>query len=66
MQRTTAGKLRLFMRSRFKYEEVGVHPRVFLDGETGHLTKDIVDEALLKSNKASLEALFQDIKLPED
>ena len=37
-----AGKLRLFMKSRFKYEEVGVHPRVFLEGETGHLTKDIV------------------------
>ena len=35
-------KLRLFMKGRFKYEEVGVHPRVFLDGETGHLTKDIV------------------------
>ena len=37
-----AGKLRLFCKSRFKYEEVEVHPRVFLDGETGHLTKDIV------------------------
>ena len=37
-----AGKLRLFMKSRFKYEEVGVHPRVFLQGDTGHLTKDIV------------------------
>ncbi len=37
-----AGKLRLFMKSRFKYEEVGVHPRVFVDGQTGHLTKDIV------------------------
>lgn len=37
-----AGKLRLFMKSRFKYEEVEVHPRVFLEGETGHLTKDIV------------------------
>jgi glycosyltransferase involved in cell wall biosynthesis len=37
-----AGKLRLFMKSRFKYEEVVVHPTVFLDGETGHLTKDIV------------------------
>ena len=37
-----AGKLRLFMKSRFKYEEVGVHPKVFLRGETGHLTKDIV------------------------
>ena len=37
-----AGKLRLFMKSRFKYEEVEVHPKVFLEGETGHLTKDIV------------------------
>ena len=37
-----AGKLRLFMKSRFKYEEVGVHPRVFLEGDTGHLTKDII------------------------
>ena len=37
-----AGKLRLFMKTRFKYEEVEVHPRVFLDGETGHLTKDII------------------------
>ncbi len=37
-----AGKLRLFQKSRFKYEEVEVHPRVFLDGKTGHLTKDII------------------------
>ena len=37
-----AGKLRLFMKSRFHYEEVEVHPRVFLKGETGHLTQDIV------------------------
>lgn len=37
-----AGKLRMFQKSRFKYEEVGVHPRVFLDGKTGHLTKDLV------------------------
>ena len=37
-----AGKLRMFMKSRFKYEEVQVHPKVFIDGETGHLTKDIV------------------------
>src|SRR3989338_7611336 len=36
-----ANKLRVFMKSRFKYEEVGVHPKVFLDGTTGHLTKDI-------------------------
>ncbi len=37
-----AGKLRLFMKSRFRYEEAEVHPRVFLDGKTGHLTKDII------------------------
>lgn len=37
-----AGKLRLFMKDRFKYEEVEVHPRVSLEGETGHLTKDII------------------------
>lgn len=37
-----AGKLRMFMKGRFKYEEVGVHPRVFLDGKTGHFTKDII------------------------
>ncbi len=37
-----AGKLRLFMKSRFRYEEVEVHPKVFLNGETGHLTKDII------------------------
>lgn len=37
-----ASKLRLFMKSRFKYEEVGVHPKVFLTGDTGHLTKDII------------------------
>ncbi len=37
-----AGKLRMFQKSKFKYEEVGVHPRVFVTGKTGHLTKDIV------------------------
>ena len=37
-----ANKLRLFMRDRFKYEEVEVHPKVFLNGDTGHLTKDII------------------------
>lgn len=37
-----AGKLRLFKKSKFKYEEVGVHPRVILEGECGHLTKDII------------------------
>ena len=37
-----AGKVRLFRKNSFRYEEVGVHPRVFIDGTCGHLTKDIV------------------------
>lgn len=35
-----ASKLRLFKKDKFRYEEVQVHPRAFLDGEEGHLTKD--------------------------
>ena len=37
-----AGKVRLFDKSFFTYEEVEVHPRVFIRGSCGHLTKDIV------------------------
>jgi len=37
-----AGKVRLFRKNQFKYEEVGVHPRVFIDGECGHLKGDII------------------------
>lgn len=37
-----AGKLRLFRKDKFRYEEVGVHPRVLLDGECGHLKCDII------------------------
>ncbi len=37
-----AGKVRLFRKDKFKYEEVKVHPRVFITGECGHLTKDII------------------------
>ena len=37
-----AGKVRLFRKDKFKYEEAGVHPRVFIDGSCGHLTRDIV------------------------
>lgn len=37
-----AGKLRLFRKDKFRWEEANVHPRVFLDGECGHLTKDII------------------------
>lgn len=37
-----AGKLRLFKKSKFKYEEAGVHPRIILEGECGHLKGDII------------------------
>jgi len=37
-----APKVRLFDKGHFKYEEAEVHPRVFIDGSCGHLTKDIV------------------------
>ena len=37
-----APKVRLFDKDHFKYEEAEVHPRVFIDGTCGHLTKDIL------------------------
>ncbi len=37
-----APKVRLFDKNAFKYEEAEVHPRVFIDGSCGHLTKDII------------------------
>jgi len=37
-----APKVRLFDRRYFKYDEVEVHPRVFIDGTCGHLKKDII------------------------
>jgi glycosyltransferase involved in cell wall biosynthesis len=37
-----AAKVRLFRKDKFKYEEVEVHPRVFIDGECGHLSSDII------------------------
>ncbi|MFA4991765.1 MAG: HAD-IIIA family hydrolase [Candidatus Omnitrophota bacterium] len=36
------GKDRLFRKSKFRYEEVGVHPRVIYDGKCGRLTGDII------------------------
>lgn len=38
-------QLKLFMKSRFRFEEVEVHPRVFLEGKTGHLTTDIIHKS---------------------
>lgn len=37
-----AAQLKLFNKHKFRYEEVQVHPRAFLDGKCGHLTKDII------------------------
>jgi glycosyltransferase involved in cell wall biosynthesis len=37
-----APKLRLFRKDKFRYEEVDVHPRAFLDGPCGHLKTDIL------------------------
>lgn len=36
------GKDRLFKKTKFRYEEAGVHPRVFYDGKCGRLKSDIV------------------------
>ncbi len=37
-----AAQLKLFRKDRFKWEEVQVHPRAFLNGKCGLLTKDII------------------------
>ena len=37
-----AAQLRLFKKDKFKYEEVNVHPRAFLEGKCGHLQKDLI------------------------
>lgn len=37
-----ASKVKLFQKDKFKYEEVEVHPRVFIDGKYGHLKGDII------------------------
>ena len=37
-----ASKVRLFRKDKFRYEEVEVHPRAFIDGKCGHLKSDII------------------------
>jgi len=37
-----SAQLKLFRKDKFKYEEVQVHPRAFLEGKCGHLQKDII------------------------
>lgn len=60
-----AAQIKLFKKSKFKWEEVEVHPRAFLEGRCGHLTKDLVhytyrdwEDFLNKNNKqTTLEAI---------
>lgn len=60
-----AAQLKLFRKDRFKWEEVEVHPRAFLDGTCGHLTKDLIhytyrnwaDFLRKLNNQTTLEAL---------
>lgn len=35
-------QLKLFRKDKFRYEEVGVHPRAFMDAPCGHLKSDII------------------------
>ncbi len=35
-------QLKLFRKDKFRYEEVGVHPRAFMDDPCGHLESDII------------------------
>jgi glycosyltransferase involved in cell wall biosynthesis len=35
-------QLKLFRKDKFRYEEVGVHPRAFMDDPCGHLKKDLI------------------------
>jgi len=37
-----APKLRIFQKDKFRYEDASVHPRVFLEGSCGNLSKDIL------------------------
>jgi len=37
-----AAQLKLFRKNKFRWEEVQVHPRAFLDGRCGHLKKDLI------------------------
>jgi len=38
-------KLKLFRKDKFRYEEVGVHPKAFMDDPCGHLKSDIIHRA---------------------
>jgi len=46
-------QLRLFKKDKFKYEEVAVHPRAFMDDPCGHLKSDLIHYSF-----RSLEDMF--------
>jgi glycosyltransferase involved in cell wall biosynthesis len=60
-----SAQIKLFRKDKFRWEEVEVHPRAFLEGECGHLTKDMLhytyhdwaDFIKKLNNQTSLEAL---------
>ena len=60
-----SAQIKLFRKDKFKWEEVEVHPRAFLEGECGHLTKDMLhytyrdwaDFLKKLNNQTTLEAL---------
>ena len=60
-----SAKFRLFIKDKFRWEEVEVHPCAFLDGPTGELKNDIIhysyenfEDFLSKTNKqTTLEAI---------
>jgi len=60
-----APKIRLFRKDKFKYEEVEVHPRAFIEGECGRLKSNIIHKGystfkdFLNSvnNQSTLEAV---------
>lgn len=51
-----AAKVRLFKKNKVRYEEVEVHPRIFIDGECGHLKSDIIHK-----NKENFEDFVNSI-----
>lgn len=40
-----ASQIKLFLKDSFRYEEVGVHPRAFVSGDTGELKGDIIHKS---------------------
>lgn len=66
-------KVKLFRKSKFKYEEVEVHPRVIVDGSCGHLKSDVIhysyrdwEDFLDKTNRQTTLEAIKWYKLSQD